>query len=328
MSSSLGKVKVPKLPYGFNKKLGNLFVKRDVFKPKKLDRGLYHGAQKTFGNSISFSEKKTRRSWNPNIQWVKLYSEALDVRLKVKATQKALRSIDKAGGLDNYLTRTKNKTLGSSFALYLKKIIIDAKKENKQKQEYRNEIEWHAQELLKQASEDPVIEELLRTTPVVTPTTNERQLYKDLYGVLLEKRAEQNEKRKEMEKLIRGTVKRKYRYLAKERREIPEFRLSDAERERLSKLDLERLDAIFRGEVTPKSKKPLVRQTTQAEELEKPEEVESSKTILGAINAAASGDYSNKLLASIMGTQEDKKSKGTGSNKKKERERRLAKKKK
>jgi large subunit ribosomal protein L28 len=41
--------------------------------------------------------------WKPNVRRKKLYSEALGEDLYIKVTRKALRTIRKAGGLDNYL---------------------------------------------------------------------------------------------------------------------------------------------------------------------------------------------------------------------------------
>jgi large subunit ribosomal protein L28 len=52
--------------------------------------------------------KKTRRRWNPNVQYKKLYSEVLDEMIKFHVTASALRSIDKYGGLDNYLLKSPN----------------------------------------------------------------------------------------------------------------------------------------------------------------------------------------------------------------------------
>lgn len=46
---------------------------------------------------------RTRRVWLPNVQWKKIYSDALDKQVRVRVSTYALRCIDKAGGLDNYL---------------------------------------------------------------------------------------------------------------------------------------------------------------------------------------------------------------------------------
>ena len=58
-----------------------------------------------FGNKISDGRNKgkTRRSFKPNVRRKMIYSEALEKNLFIKVTQRALRTINKAGGLDNYL---------------------------------------------------------------------------------------------------------------------------------------------------------------------------------------------------------------------------------
>ena len=71
-------------------------------------RGLYDGKDIRFGNNVPFSMKKTRRRWNPNVQFKTLYSEVLDESIKFHVTTAALRTIDKFGGLDNYLLGSPN----------------------------------------------------------------------------------------------------------------------------------------------------------------------------------------------------------------------------
>ncbi|KAJ5138798.1 Ribosomal protein L28/L24 [Penicillium bovifimosum] len=72
---------------------------------KQSDSGLYGGASIQFGNKISKGRNKgkTRRSWKPNVRRKKIESEALGEELFIKVTRRALRSIYKAKGLDNYL---------------------------------------------------------------------------------------------------------------------------------------------------------------------------------------------------------------------------------
>lgn len=72
---------------------------------KQADTGLYGGAMIRFGNKISKgrNEGKTRRSWKPNVRRKKIHSEALGEDLFIKVTRKALRTIEKEGGLDQYL---------------------------------------------------------------------------------------------------------------------------------------------------------------------------------------------------------------------------------
>ncbi|KAF0701096.1 Aste57867_8393 [Aphanomyces stellatus] len=66
-------------------------------------RGLFAGRDKRFGNNVSFSQRKPRRSWKVNHQYKHLYSEALDEQIPLNVTTHTLRCVDKAGGLDNYL---------------------------------------------------------------------------------------------------------------------------------------------------------------------------------------------------------------------------------
>ncbi|KAJ5179788.1 54S ribosomal protein L24 [Penicillium capsulatum] len=72
---------------------------------KQADTGLYGGAMIRFGNKISDgrNEGKTRRSWKPNVRRKKLWSDALGEHLFIKVTRRALRTIQKEGGLDKYL---------------------------------------------------------------------------------------------------------------------------------------------------------------------------------------------------------------------------------
>ncbi|EIW79575.1 hypothetical protein CONPUDRAFT_106160 [Coniophora puteana RWD-64-598 SS2] len=78
---------------------------------KRAQQGLFHGKQKLSGNNVPFSLKKTRRTWLPNVQHKRIPSEALG-GVRVKVTTRALRCIEKHGGLDNYLLNTKCELLG------------------------------------------------------------------------------------------------------------------------------------------------------------------------------------------------------------------------
>lgn len=57
-----------------------------------------------FGNNVSpDTETKTRRSWHPNVLSKALYSIALKKKIKLRVTAKVLKTIDREGGLDEYL---------------------------------------------------------------------------------------------------------------------------------------------------------------------------------------------------------------------------------
>jgi ribosomal protein L28 len=59
-----------------------------------------------FGNNVSpDTETKTRRHWKPNILTKSLYSVALRKRIKIRLTSKVLKTMDREGGLDEYLLK-------------------------------------------------------------------------------------------------------------------------------------------------------------------------------------------------------------------------------
>ncbi|KAJ2156927.1 hypothetical protein GGF46_004864 [Coemansia sp. RSA 552] len=89
----------------------------------KMD-GLYGTSTLQHGNNKPKSLHKTRRTWFPNIQKVSLYSVLLDAKLKFNATTRVIRTIDKKGGLDNYLLNTKDKNIVGEFGLRLKDRLL------------------------------------------------------------------------------------------------------------------------------------------------------------------------------------------------------------
>ncbi|CAO1626176.1 unnamed protein product [Sympodiomycopsis kandeliae] len=84
----------------------------DVLWMKRSQRGLYHGVQMQSGHNIPKSRQKTKRLFAPNVQNKQLYSEILGKTIEIKLTTKALRTIQKKGGLDAYLSSTKEHELG------------------------------------------------------------------------------------------------------------------------------------------------------------------------------------------------------------------------
>ena len=69
-----------------------------------------------FGNTVSSkNEIKNRRTWKPNIHWKRLWSESLNKFVRTRVHTRVLRTIDKVGGLDEYLlsdSPTRIKELG------------------------------------------------------------------------------------------------------------------------------------------------------------------------------------------------------------------------
>jgi len=73
---------------------------------KQANRGLYGGQTIHFGNNVSEkTETKTRRDWKPNILSKGLYSVALKKKIKLRITSRVLKTMDREGGLDEYLLK-------------------------------------------------------------------------------------------------------------------------------------------------------------------------------------------------------------------------------
>jgi large subunit ribosomal protein L28 len=64
--------------------------------------------------------KCTKRKFKPNVFIKRVYSEILDDMVQFHLTAAALRSIDKAGGLDNYLMHNDSITEGEGYETLLK----------------------------------------------------------------------------------------------------------------------------------------------------------------------------------------------------------------
>ncbi|KAG9226979.1 hypothetical protein CCMSSC00406_0003348 [Pleurotus cornucopiae] len=74
---------------------------------KRAQLGLFQGKSKQYGNNVPFSKHKTRRTWLPNVQHKYLFSETLEQEVRLKITTRALKTIKRAGGLDNYVLNTR-----------------------------------------------------------------------------------------------------------------------------------------------------------------------------------------------------------------------------
>ncbi|KAJ7491209.1 hypothetical protein FB451DRAFT_1080109 [Mycena latifolia] len=79
---------------------------------KRAQFGLFQGKTKQYGNNVPFSLHKTRRTWLPNVQRKRFFSDTLQSHVQVKVTTSALKTIKKKGGIDNYVLQTKADLLG------------------------------------------------------------------------------------------------------------------------------------------------------------------------------------------------------------------------
>ena len=65
------------------------------------------------GNNVSHANNKTRRRFLPNLQEVSLMSDALGVPVQMRLSTRAIRTVEKRGGIDAYLLSTPEAKLGS-----------------------------------------------------------------------------------------------------------------------------------------------------------------------------------------------------------------------
>jgi len=64
------------------------------------------GKKVQYGHNVSHSHRTTNRRFEPNIQKVRLLSEALGQRVSLNVAARTLRTVQKKGGLDAFLLQT------------------------------------------------------------------------------------------------------------------------------------------------------------------------------------------------------------------------------
>jgi len=64
------------------------------------------GTKPRFGHNVSHSNRKTNRRFDPNLQKVTFHSDALRRAVPLRVTTRALRTVQKYGGLDPFLVKT------------------------------------------------------------------------------------------------------------------------------------------------------------------------------------------------------------------------------
>jgi large subunit ribosomal protein L28 len=75
------------------------------------------------GNNVSHANNKTKRVFRPNLQVISLSSEALGQTYKLKISMSALRTVDRTGGLDEFLLNKAKDEFLSPRALRLKRLV-------------------------------------------------------------------------------------------------------------------------------------------------------------------------------------------------------------
>jgi large subunit ribosomal protein L28 len=78
------------------------------------------------GNNVSHAVNKTKRRFLPNLQNVSFFSEILGKNIRLKVTSKGIKTVEKNGGIDNYILGLKNSLLNDQTRK-IKKILSTKK---------------------------------------------------------------------------------------------------------------------------------------------------------------------------------------------------------
>ncbi len=75
------------------------------------------------GNNVSHAVNKTKRRFYPNLHNVSFFSEILGKKIKLKVSSRGIKTVEKSGGIDNYIIKSKNSNL-TEETKKIKKLII------------------------------------------------------------------------------------------------------------------------------------------------------------------------------------------------------------
>ncbi|MEZ5934417.1 MAG: 50S ribosomal protein L28 [Alphaproteobacteria bacterium] len=76
------------------------------------------------GNNVSHANNKTRRRYLPNLQQQRFYSETLGVAVRLRVSTRALRTVEKRGGLDGYLLKARNADLTAELRRLKQRLML------------------------------------------------------------------------------------------------------------------------------------------------------------------------------------------------------------
>lgn len=83
------------------------------------------GKSVLYGNKVSHANNKTKRRFMPNLQNVSFLSDILGTKVRVRLSVNAVRSVEKHGGIDNFLLNAKADKL--SFKMRQLKKVLEGK---------------------------------------------------------------------------------------------------------------------------------------------------------------------------------------------------------
>tara|TARA_Y100001970_G_C13890516_1_gene678491 strand:- start:39 stop:353 length:315 start_codon:yes stop_codon:yes gene_type:complete len=78
------------------------------------------------GNKVSHANNKSKKRFIPNLQMVSFVSEKLKTKIQLKVATSSIRTVEKKGGIDEFLLKTSNSKL-PPLALKIKKRILNIK---------------------------------------------------------------------------------------------------------------------------------------------------------------------------------------------------------
>jgi len=94
----------------------------------RSQKGLFHGVTHHGALKTCFSEKKTKVTKRPNYNYKRLYSDILQMYIRLPITTTALKNIVKKGCLDNYILLTKEKKMNSKMGMFLRNLMLQKMK--------------------------------------------------------------------------------------------------------------------------------------------------------------------------------------------------------
>ena len=76
------------------------------------------------GNNVSHAKNRTKRRFKPNLQNITFVSEVLSQKFQMKVAVSTIRTVEKKGGLDEYLINTPSSKLASKAKKIKKNILL------------------------------------------------------------------------------------------------------------------------------------------------------------------------------------------------------------
>lgn len=85
------------------------------------------GKEYLTGNNVSHAKNRTKRKFLPNLQKITFISEKLGYSIQLKVAASTIRTVEKKGGLDEFLLNTSNSKLPLKARMIKKKILSVSK---------------------------------------------------------------------------------------------------------------------------------------------------------------------------------------------------------